>query len=228
MSASKNEISLSEIELIFETWRWILFDANISKTNLEIMYSRRKEQEIKILRRGFFQHYRQLAKFTIVIQLCKFFSHKHHTQKVSFSKLKNKLSNCKYSTDLRQKLLENAQLEKGRLFTSKKEIQETLELLQEKIESKRDIITRMEIWRDEYYAHTDVASTLPKLEVDELYDLMKLATEVYNSIRGNIMDVEFMFDMNAEWSITSTMNILVSEEEKFKGRLEELGGKQIN
>ena len=193
----------------------------VSIDNINRMTNATDKYEKEILNHGFFSHFYRQSRFTIIVQLCKIFA-KTNNQKRNLYKLFNRLASDKYDGNIEAKLKKN--LDIGRLFTNRKDIQNEIISLTAEIETHNELIDRVVMLRDKYYAHSDPDSDLPKVTNNELKILVDLAVKIYNKIRGRLYDISFMFDQNSDWRVDYPISVLAAQRKDY---LEKLNQKNI-
>jgi len=204
-----NQLTLNYIEAWFKDFKNIIFNVNISFENIKRMKSPKDEFELTILNQGFFDHYYYLSIFSIIVQLCKIFSSSKN-QRRSLNKLFKLVKENEFDSELNELL--NRNKSKNGLFTTRQNIFDEIDLLADDIESHRDIITKVNIARDQYYTHSDPFPDIPTLTFSELELLIKLSIKIYNSLSGKILNETFMFGMVTDWNIDYPIRILALHE----------------
>jgi hypothetical protein len=198
-------LKLTDVERWFRDLENIIFDINVSIENIKRITHPVDEFEKQILKHGFFSHFYRQSRFTIIVQLCKLFD-ENKNQKRNLFKLFNRLSLDEYDEKLKEKI--NSNSNSNRLFGNRNDIQTEIILLRAEIEIKKEVIKKVISLRDKFYAHSDPNSVLPRVGNPELEALVKLSVKIYNKIRGNLFDITFLFDHNADWKVDYPIKML--------------------
>lgn len=208
-------LTLTEIESWFDDLNKIIFDVNVTMKNINRIVTATDENEKIILKHGFFSHFYRQSRFTLIVQLCKIFS-KTNNQKRNLHKLFNRLESDRYDEEIDKQFQKNASID--RLFQNRDDIKNEIERLRKEVEGKEELIDRIVTLRDKVYAHSDPSPSLPKVTIAELENLVDLSIKIYNTIRGGLLDINFMFDVNAEWRVDYPIEGLAKlKEQQLKG-----------
>jgi len=211
----------------FEDLRKIIFDTKISIDNIQRITHPTDDHEKQILKHGFFSHLYRQSRFTIIVQLCKIFD-KNSNQKRNFYKLFNRLSSEKFDKTILDILRENGisnylfrkrgNLDekdlKLHLFSNRDDIINEIKSLTYEIEIQKEIIEKIIILRDNYYAHFDPDSSLPPVSYDELEVLVNLAIKIYNIMYSRLYDVTLLFDHTTDWKVDYFIKILAKQKKE--------------
>jgi AbiU2 len=200
-------IKLEEIKRWFDNLNGIIFDMNVAIENIRRITHPEDKYEKIILKHGFFSHYYFQARFTIIIQLCKIFSD-NKNQKRNVYKFFNRITSDAYDEEFKKKLKGNIGI--SHLFSTRKEIQDDIELIRGEIADHNELILKVVTLRNKCFAHSDPEQELPKVTNTELEILVKLAISIYNKIYGNLYNVTFLFDVNSEWRVEYPIKVLSS------------------
>ena len=167
----------------------ILQDVSVSVRNLKRLNWPMNEKEAAILRQDFFIDYAQVLRFSIVVQLCKLLVRNPY-QKRNFFRLFNSLKQEKYDGRLKQVLKENRG--KSGRYSNKLSLKEGIKALQKDLEQQKELIRKLQIVRDKFFAHTDPSARWPEIRDEDLVKLYRLALETCNALNKGIYNREFI------------------------------------
>ena len=204
-------LTISDLRNWFDDLWKIIFDINVSISNIKRMAFPIDAIEEKVLSQGFFAHFYRQSRFTIIVQLCKLLSYSDN-QKRSIYKLLNRLSEEKFQSELTKKLLEIHP--EYSLKTLQNGIRTVSQQVFDEIQEHNDLISKIVVLRDKYYAHSDPDVTLPNVTNEELEKLVNLSISVYNRLYGLIFDSTFIFTHNNEWKVDYPLHILYEAKKK--------------
>ena len=208
---NKNMLTISDLRNWFDDLWKIIFDINVSISNIKRMAFPIDDIEKKVLSRGFFSHFYRQSRFTIIVQLCKLLSYSDN-QKRSIYKLLNRLSEEKFQSELTKKLLEIHP--EYSLKTLRAGIRTVCQQVFDEIHEHNDLISKIVVLRDKYYAHSDPDVALPNVTNEELEKLVNLSISVYNRLYGLIFNSTFIFTHNNEWKVDYPLHILYEAKKK--------------
>ena len=208
---NNNMLTISDLRNWFDDLWKIIFDINVSISNIKRMAFPIDAIEEKVLSRGFFAHFYRQSRFTIIVQLCKLLSYSDN-QKRSIYKLLNRLSEEKFHSELTKKLLEIHP--EYSLKTLRNSIRTVGQQVFDEIQEHNDLISKVVILRDKYYAHSDPDVTLPNVTNEELEKLVNLSISIYNRLYGLIFDSTFIFTHNNDWKVDYPLQILYEAKKK--------------
>lgn len=191
-------IKLQEVKNWLIELEKLIFDINVSIQNISRMKDSSDKFEQQILRHGFFSHFYRQSRFTIIVQLSKIFS-KSPNQKYNIHKLFNRLTNDSYDSEFLEQLEKNRI--NSRLFSSKKQIIDSIKIQRLEIEKHEDLISRIVNLRDTVFAHSDNTAEIKLVTDLELIQIIDLAKKMNNSFRSRLIDTSFLYDMNTDWKI---------------------------
>lgn len=189
----------------------ILFDVQAISGNIQVLVQPVGNSEKKILQAGFFEHYMDLLRNSLVIQLCKLFINQDK-EKRNYMKLFNRLKYDPYDSRLKEFLKGN----RGSpgLAGYKHEVISIVDSMIPWLQDRDEIIRCMKVLRDRHFAHTDPGRDLPELSIEALLDLANLSEEIYRTLDRTIFNKEFRFLKEGDWSIEPIIAALVEGHRK--------------
>ncbi len=217
---SNNDIlTLQDIEDFFDGWNDLIFDMQLCVDNNNRMRNPVTEYEARALKHGFFEFTRRQFRFTLIVNLCKIFSF-NPQQKRGLRSLCNRILNFKVDTTLRNQFkLNQTSLYSTNKIKSRDELTDAANAVILAIDSKTELLERIETLRNKYYAHSDYNPQLPVVTDNELSDMVKLAADLFNQIRGNLLDKHFSFERNMEWHVNYLIKLAAENQEKIQVRI---------
>lgn len=178
----------------------ILVDVNISLNNAKKLKREDDKNIESIKKEPYFQHQWYHLRFIMIIQLAKLYQ-KSGTQKITFRKLLNRLSNDSFDPLFEAKLKNNSSIGEDNLFKTKDDILRTKDEVFQLLDTFSELIYKLENSRNRVFAHTDPDIKVEYLKLEELDKLTKLGNIIFNKINGRINNVNTLFEITTPWSI---------------------------
>ena len=189
-------ITFQELRTWSNELKPVLFDINVAASNLFILNHENsntfKHRHSDLFLNLWYQQY-----FIVIVQLSKIFS-TSDKQKLNINKLCNRYKNEKLDEKIRQILSKN-KLKLTDVFGTHIEIKTAVELLLDELSEKSDVIEKVVYLRDKVFAHTDPNSTDKNITLDEILYLTNLATKIYNTLFGKVLDEYDNFTQTQKW-----------------------------
>ena len=198
----RDTLTKKEVDCFFEFFRTTIQDLISCTENIQKIVDEEGQNYSKIIYiRSFLNHYIDLSYSHSVIPISKLFI---EDEKRSFKKFLNKLEHFQYDIELKNILKENQEkFENGSigeydyLLKNKTEIKAEISSIRKGITKIEEIISRIKIRRDSYYAHFD-PSKQNNIEIETLSDLkicLELAENIYNRFFGGLLNTAFIFNI---------------------------------
>lgn len=198
-------LTLKQLQYWFEDTEMILSEVCVAVRNLKRISDAKDAAEAEVLRDPFFIQFRKQLQFIIILQLCKLYVYKD-SERRNLRKLFNRLRYDPYDTRLKARLKENRGSEEGLRY--KAEVIRLVETQLPELEARAELIQRIRIRRDRLYAHSDPGKKLPKVTLNEMEDLARLAVKILNAIQGGMLGRSFTPGLEEGWSVEHVLNAL--------------------
>jgi hypothetical protein len=191
-------ITLTELKEWSNDLYPILVDINVSAKNSNILHHE-NSKNFKEKHTDLFWELFHQQLFIVIVQLDKIFSNSCQ-QRRNFKKLCNRYQNEVFDYDIEKKLSNNSRI--GRhVFQSRSDVLKAVDEIISKLDSIAIVISKINTLRDKVYAHTDPNSISPLLNLDEIFSLVILANEIFNSLLGKTLDEFTPFEMTQQLDI---------------------------
>lgn len=211
-------LTLQTLKDWFEDIWNITVDLHISLNNAKRLAETKYEEEDHVKKHGFFQHHWYQLRFIMIIQLAKLLDD-NSNQKRNFHKLCNCLSDLKYDDEIQKKLKENNIKAFSSVFKSRNDILVTVEIIRADLTNLKPLIDKVVAARDQIYAHKDPKAKVTLIKLNELEELINFCANVYNDIRGQLLDISTDFRFTGDWEIDY---VLRGTSENLKEKLSRL------
>lgn len=200
---ARETITLDEVLKIIGNLRGFINEINSACYNIDLIVKSQSTTNLYPIKH-FLLHYSYLAFMNCCINCYKIYSER---EKNSLPKLFNNLKNKKYDNKLNEFLKSNSD-QNDYTINNKSEFIIVIEDILRRIETKKDLINKLNNRRLKYYAHTDtysnIDSIIPPEKLSEIKELNEFTIKIFNYLNEKSQFDDHLFFTN----ITSIKKIL--------------------